>query len=589
MLGDQQGLKAALLRLDGKGYKAYRDVEGGWAFPSFTLHVDHVQGDPYAAPSRLRVRVPAAVAGFPSHLWAGRVRKVALCDWLARRFSTLANTATRQNQQGWHGAKGGDVSMDAPSQHVLERSAVLLLPDGGVEARFTIGLPAQGRSIMGQWAAQILAQNLPGWVDQGLVYARQDQAAIWRHIQVVEDTDALRAQLEGVGLVAFVGDGSILPRLSGASDLPMTDASAVPFAAPESLAVTLAAPHRGPVRGLGVRAGVTLIVGGGFHGKSTLLDAIQVGCYDKVPGDGRELVVSLADCVKIRAEDGRRVEGVDIRPFISGLPGGRGTAAFRSDDASGSTSQAANIQEALEVGSRLLLLDEDTCATNLMVRDGRMAALVEREPITPLTQRIGALRGHGVSSVLVMGGSGDYLGLADTVICMDSYSALDFTDRAHAIAAAHAAAASAAAPPPDAAAGGGGARIEGYGPVPRRLPAALHPEGPDGLKVAARAVGLISYGTQDIQLAAVEQLVDRSQTRAVADALKWLHARINAANGGGGGGRRSLVQLLDELEAAIDEKGLDALSPRQLLGSYARPRRFEVAAALNRLRSLRVA
>ncbi|KIY95094.1 hypothetical protein MNEG_12867 [Monoraphidium neglectum] len=310
--------------------------------------------------------------------------------------------------------------MDAPSQHVLERSAVLLLPDGTLEARFTVGLPAQGRSIMGQWAAQILVQNLPGWVEQGLLYARQDQAAIWHHIQVVEDTEALRAALPAAGLVA------------GASDAPMPAASAVPFSAPDPLAVTLAAPHRGAVRGLGVRAGVTLIVGGGFHGKSTLLDAIQVGCYNKVPGDGRELVVSLEDCVKasggcgrlqavaavgpalIRAEDGRRVEGVDIRPFIGDLPGGRDTAAFRSDDASGSTSQAANIQagigrraggawggggafgaalrerwEALEAGSRLLLLDEDTCATNLMVRDARMAALVAREPITPLTQRIG--------------------------------------------------------------------------------------------------------------------------------------------------------------------------------------------------------
>ncbi|GBF88111.1 hypothetical protein Rsub_00823 [Raphidocelis subcapitata] len=579
VLGDSEQLRRELLRLDGKGYKAYRDVEGAWTFPrpAFTLHIDH--GDPYAAPSRLRVRVPAATAGLPpALLQGGRARAVALRDWLARRFAAVANTATRQaragassspswNQAGWHGAKGGDITVDAPGQHVLERTAVLLSPDGGVEARFTVGLPAQGRSIMGQWAAQMLVANLPGWVQSGLVYANLDADAIWRHVSAVEDAEALRAALPAAGLVAFVADGSVLPRLSGASDLPMPAPSApVPFRAPDSLAAELPTPHSGTLRGLGVRAGVTLVVGGGFHGKSTLLDALQVGCYNHVPGDGRERVVALEDAVKIRAEDGRRVEG-----------------------------------EALELGSRLLLLDEDTCATNLMVRDARMAQLVEREPITPLTERIGALRAAGVSAVIVTGGSGDYLGLADTVVCMDEYRAVDLTSRAREISARHAAPSPSAAaalarppvpvPPPRGAAPAEG--FEGYGPVAQRRVAAVSGEGaPGGLKVAARGLGVISYGAAEIQLTAVEQLVDRSQTRAIAEAVRWVHARVAA------GARGSVAQLLGELEAAMDAQarfygrlfgGLDVLSPRQLVGWLARPRRFEIAAALNRLRTLRVA
>ncbi|KAF6256247.1 hypothetical protein COO60DRAFT_1640911 [Scenedesmus sp. NREL 46B-D3] len=628
-----------------QGYKAYRDIQGAWQFSGFKLFVDHCQGDPYAAPSRLRVQVPAAVAALPPELWSSKLRRIALADWLARKLAAEANRASAAaagQAQGWHGAKGGDVTVDLPGealalatppltvpscvaaaaaapwcarrgstspagQHVLERTSVLVSAAGEVQARFTVGLPAQGRSIMGPWCGQILTQHLARAVQSALLYPALDGAAIWRHVTTMEDTEALRAALPGLGVVGFVGDGAILPRKSGASDLPMPPAPGlVPFSSPASLAVEVQLPHRGKVRGMGIKRGITLIAGGGFHGKSTLLQALEAGVYNKVPGDGcewmsalpdavkvpgdgRELVVMLPDAVKVSAEDGRRVEAVDISPFINNLPGGSSTTAFRSDDASGSTSQAANIQEALELGATVLLMDEDTCATNFMIRDARMAALVapHQEPITPFSSRIALLRAAGVSTVLVMGGSGDYFEHADTVIVMDSYLPSDQTQAAHAIAAQHAATLAALPGAASAAALQLGQGVVQLTPrVPQRVYAAQQNDY-RGVKTHVRGLHHIQYGDQDIQLSAAEQLVDRSQTRAVADALKWLQAQLQRQQQQQQQGGRTLLHWLNELDAAIEQQGLDVLAP-QLLGNLARPRRFEIAAAVNRIRTLQM-
>ncbi|EFN55713.1 hypothetical protein CHLNCDRAFT_7254, partial [Chlorella variabilis] len=416
-------LAAALRRIDGRGYKAYKDIEGRWQMGAqqggYVLCVDWVQGDPFASPSRCRVVVPAGTAALPPQLISSRTRRTAVCDFLTRSFGA---------------------AVAASGQHVLERTSVLIHADGSVEARFTVALPARGRTVLGQWASSILLQNLPLYVHSGLLYAQQDRRALQAHVECVEDTQALRDQLPALGLVAFVGDGAILPRKSGACDEPMPAGEAVPFRSPDALAATVQLPNRGAVRGLGIRRArllgcLTLIVGGGFHGKSTLLEAIEAGVYNKaggeVAGDGRELVATDPTAVKIRAEDGRRVEAVNISPFLSNLPFGKDTTCFQTPDASGSTSQArsANIQEALEAGAATLLVDEDTTATNFMVRDARMLELVsgEREPITPFIVKLPALAARAVSCILVIGGSGQYFDVADTVICMDAYVPSDVT------------------------------------------------------------------------------------------------------------------------------------------------------------------
>ena len=560
-------LRQTLGRLDGRGYPAYKDLRGAYAFDGFTLHIDHVQGDPFAAPSRCRVVVPQDRAGFPSDTHENPSRRTALCSYLALQFAAGCRTAGRRRGSG----KSGLLEIDEPGQQILERTCVGV-DAAAVEARFAVGLPANGRRIAGRQAAEQLCDDIPRLVAGALRYAALDAEAIDAWGRASEDADALRGQLEERGLVAFVGEGAVLPRRSGVDDRPLAE-GAVPFVAPPELALELQTPNSGPVRGMGVPRGVTLVVGGGFHGKSTLLRALERGVYNHRPDDGRQRVVSVADAAKIRAEDGRRVEGVDISPFINDLPFGRDTRAFRSDNASGSTSQAANIVEALEAGAGALLIDEDTAATNFMIRDARMQRLVakEREPITPLVDRVRPLyREHGVSTVLVVGGSGDYFDVADTVIAFEEYVPRLVTAQARAIAAEHPS----------------GRRPEGptaFGPLDRRvpLPGSLDPSrGRRERSVKSRRTDAIAFGREEIDLDAVEQLVHPSQTRAVAAAL--LYATENCVDG-----RQTVRAVVDRIEKEIRERGLDALSPRPV-GDHAYFRPLELAAALNRLRSLKV-
>jgi predicted ABC-class ATPase len=563
----QADLERTLKRIDGKGYKAFKDVVGRYAFDGFQLSIDHVQGDPFGSPSKLRVFVPADSAGFPDWTRCSRSRRVALCDVLTRAFA--AGAAQRAKPRG--SGSSGVLAMDRPGQSVLERSSVVLQDDGSIEARFVAGLPAKGRTVLGREAAAMLLQAVPELVAASLRFAAHDAGALERHLTTVEDADALRGQLRDRGLVAFVADGAILPRASGVDDRPMPK-GAVPFEAPDSLRVTLDRPNAGPVSGLGVPQGITLIVGGGYHGKSTLLQAIERGVYNHLPGDGREAVVADPAAVKVRAEDGRAVTGVDISPFIQGLPGGADTRRFATPNASGSTSQAANIVEALEAGARVLMMDEDTSATNFMIRDRRMQALIAKrhEPITPYIDKVRQLYDeHGVSTTLVIGGSGDYLDVADTVIAMQEFRAYDVTGEARQVVADHATRRSAE----------GGQRFGDLGARPI-AGTGITGKGDKPPKVKVPHSHAIAVGQDDIDLTAVEQLVDDSQTRAVAEALLRLSHERRLQG-------RPLPELLDALEAELDARGPDALT-RMPRGDLARFRRYELASAVNRLRGLQV-
>ncbi len=569
MTQDVAALRAILHRIDGRGYKAYKEIQGRWRFPDFTLLIDHVQGDPFAAPTRARVLVPARVAQFPPEHFSNPSRAWGLAAYLARSFDRLARQRSHHRGTG----HSGEIRMEAPGQEVLPQTAVLIHPDGQVEARFTVGLPASGRRILGRQAAELLLEDLPSVVEGSLRYAVHPPETVWEHVATNEDADALRAALAPRGLVAFVANGAILPRRSGVDDRPLQEGIVVPFQSPPSLEVTIQLPHAGPVAGMGIPEGVTLIVGGGFHGKSTLLRALERGVYNHRPGDGRERVVSRVDGVKIRAEDGRSVSGVDISPFINNLPYGLPTDNFSTPNASGSTSQAANIMEALEAGAHLLLIDEDTAATNFMIRDRRMQALVpkEQEPITPYIDRVRQLYQElGVSSVLVIGGSGDYLDVADTVIAMHEYRPVDVTERARQVAQAQPTGRVNEAAGP-------------FGPRPARipLPHSLDPrKGRREVSIKVRGLHAIQFGRETIDLAAVEQLVAWGQTRAIGDALWYARERYMD-------GRRTLAQILDRVLADVETEGLDVLDRRKV-GDLAGFRRFELAAALNRLRSLRV-
>lgn len=566
---NRQELRSRLATIDGKGYKAYQEIKGAYDFGRFTLYIDHVQSDPFAPPSRLRARVSQAVAGFPAELWQNPARRVGLEDYLTRVFAE----ACRQGPSNYRGTgHSGLVSIQRCGQEVLERTSVRVNQDQ-IEARFVVGLPAAGRRILSRAASTILLERIPRVVEASLLYRSLLAEEVRRHVENTEDAEYIRSQLPQMGLVAFIGDGSILPRESGASDRPLRRGKVIPFRSPQEFRVSLKTPNRGEITGMGIPTGVTLIVGGGYHGKSTLLRAIERGVYDHIPGDGRELVITLGSAAKIRAEDGRSVTGVDISSFIDNLPFGQDTGNFSTPNASGSTSQAANIVEALEAGATVLLLDEDTSATNFMLRDSRMQRLVPKayEPITPFIDRVRELYENlGVSSILVIGGAGDYLDVADRVIMMQEFLPYDVTDRAREVT-----------------------RLEPTGrqlepsraisigsriPLPESF--SLEPRE----KVKAKGTEVVLWGHEELDLSNVEQLVDPAQANAVAAMIRYAVERRYLD------GKRNLKQVLEAVLADCQDHGLEVISPYwdQHPGEYATPRRLEIAAAVNRFCRLRV-
>jgi predicted ABC-class ATPase len=561
-----QRLGETLDRIDRKGYGAYRDLSGTHDLGHFVLFMDRVQRDPFAPPSLIRIRTK--VNPFDPTLFGNSVRRVAFEDFLTRSVEREIRRVVRGNR----GSGGsGRVEIQRASQVVLPRTSMVVEP-GYVEARMAVGLPARGRSVDASAAHTVLLEELPEVVRRGLDPAPEGGVDVERaklHVESVEDADHLRGLLPGLGLVAFVADGAVLPRESGASDGPLRE-GAVPFGSPEEHRVEVELPNKGVVSGMGVAEGVTLVVGGGFHGKSTLLSALSWGVYDHVPGDGRELVVTRGDAVKVRAEDGRSVSGVDISAMIGDLPGGRSTKVFSTPNASGSTSQAANIAEAIEVGTSLLLVDEDTSATNFMIRDERMRELVRREPISPFIDLVRPLhRSLGVSTVVVVGGVGDYLDVADRVILLEDYAPSDATPRSREVTK----------------------RFPLRAPLTQRAVRPPRERAIDtssinlrrGKRQTARGRGLhtIELGRERVDLSYLEQLAEAGQTEAVARIIReWATA----------GEVRGVGELVREALASVSEKGLDSLGNyRGHPGEMSLPRAQEVAAATNRVRPLRAA
>ncbi len=585
-------LRRELRRIDGRPYPAYRDLRGRWSLPQFTLDIRRVQGDPFAAPSRVAVILNPDRAGFAPDLIRSRSRRTGVACLLARSLAAQAEgsggrkTGPRRGDRTVRGGRGrggpgrrarvtgsgrsGEIRVADPGQVVLPNTTVQIAADGTVEARFSVGLPAAGRRILGRQAERLLLEQVPALVAGSLVARAHGSDALRAHAEVNEDADHLRGQLAERGLISFIANGAVLPRRSGVDDRPLAAGAAIPFAAPQPLEVVLKRANGPPLAGMGIPRGVTLLVGGGYHGKSTVLNAVARGVWNHRPGDGRECVVTDPTATRIQAEDGRAVAGVDISPFIGRLPGGHDTTRFSTANASGSTSQAAAIIEALEAGARALLIDEDTAATNFMIRDRRMQALVrdEDEPITPLIDRVRSLRRDaGVSSLLVIGGSGDYLDVADRVIGMVRYEPRDLTHEARAVARDNPT---------------GRRSREGAAGWPERHrwpdPSSIRPgRGRRAVHIRVRGRGEIEIGTTQLDLGGVRQIVSTAQARAVARAV----VRGRAFMGRG----RAVEDVLNELEALLEGGNLDALDPERT-GELALPRRQEIAAALSRLRTL---
>ncbi|MGR5178167.1 P-loop domain-containing protein [Vibrio parahaemolyticus] len=544
-------LIAKLKKIEKQNYRAYQQIKGSYDFTDFDFHIDHVQSDPYAAASRVRAFRPWAPTGLEWLKEQSAAYQIAARDYIARQFALFAK-------------QENSVSISLTGQTVMDSTSVVF-DEHGIELRFRINLPAEGRSILAKKASNILTFHLPKYIRKCTLQRELDIAALKHHCEVIEDQVSLRQQLAEHNLVAFVANGSVLPRLAGNCDLPMKNA--VTFQSPDSLEVTLNRPNHGKIKGMGIPKGVTLIVGGGFHGKSTLLNALERAIYDHIPGDGREGIVTESDACKIKAEDGRSIHNLNLSNYINHLPFGKQTSDFSTQDASGSTSQAAWLQESIEAGATSIMIDEDTSATNFMIRDERMQALVSKgdEPITPFVDRVGQLRDElDISTIIVMGGSGDYLDVADTVIQMHDYQALDVTSKAKQVILQH---------PSE-------RQNECEKPlelIPPRHVDCTHLQQLliDGkFRVSGKGGNSLRFGKEFIDVQALEQLESNSELNAIG----WLLFQLAQQPGWSTHPPKALSELM-----AAD---WSASMPNS--GDLAKPRLVDVLATLNRLRAAKM-
>ncbi len=560
-------LQTLLRQIDHKSYPAYKDTRGQYQFQQYVLSIDHVQGDPFAAPSKVSLLIPGRVAGFDKGCYEEKHRRIAFQDYLLRR---VAAKIKEYSFKAKGSGKSGLMGISQPGQEILERSACWVNPsDGQVTVRMEIGFPANGRTINAGELVRILFDFLPVCVKQTLLAASCPRDGLERVLHLADDQLYIRRQLKERELVAFVADGAILPRRSGVSSQPMKDA--VAFVSPQEMAVTMQLPHRGALRGMGIRRGVTLIVGGGYHGKSTLLEALEKGVYDHIAGDGREYVLTDDSAMKLRAEDGRSIQQADISMFIRNLPGGKDTGHFYTEDASGSTSQAAATVEAVEMGAKAFLIDEDTSATNFMIRDELMQRVVSRdmEPIIPFIDRVRELyEKYGISTVLVAGSCGSYFHKADCIVQMNKYRPVEITALAKKEAEQFPYTL-------------GDAPAAGKPDFHRVIKADQAFARDERIKMKTMGLDGFSINRETVDMRYVEQLVDSEQLTALSHMIRHMKCRLFD-------GRKTMQQAVEALYEEVAKNGFAAFCPgrESLPGNLAMPRPQELYAALNRCREL---
>ena len=578
---NSEELRQQLRSINRKSYPAYKGLKGLYHFGNYILSIDHVQGDPFASPSHVSIQISHRDAGFPVEYYKDTLTGTTLCDYLTRQFE-------KQVSQYSFRAKGSDKSglltVSHCGQEILSRTACEIT-EKGITARFFVGFPANGRMINATELEKILFDFLPVCIQKSFFYSSLNAKELQNYIELAEDQEFIRQTLPAKNLCAFIADGSILPRESGISSRPMK--ASVPFTSPDSLRISINLPHKGKITGMGIPKGITLIVGGGYHGKSTLLNALELGVYNHIPGDGREYVITDATAVKLRSEDGRFIKDVDISMFINDLPNKKDTRCFSTLDASGSTSQAAGIVESMEAGSHLFLLDEDTSATNFMVRDAFMQQVIQREkePITPFLERAEDLyKKAGISTILVAGSSGAFFHIADTIIQMDNYVPKDITASVKKLCSQY--------PLP-------AVSVTDFQlPHSHRImsrPAESskrlihnsrgnHSDSgaakPERLKTRISGTDGFSLGRQEIDLRYTEQLIDAEQTAALGLLLKYAVEHL-------ADGRRTLPEIVQFLWKNLSLHGLSFFTENQKIScGYATPRIQEIYACLNRYRGL---
>ena len=567
-------LSTRLQELDARPFRAYQELLNQSYYHScFRVEFVHVQGSPGAFPASVgRLTMEQSELGLYPDCLKNDARRMAASDYLLRAFQLSAATLTRRNR----GARGsGSYQILHLPPEVLERNVVHWDP-GRVRIDFHISLPGSNENrVLGHQAAAMLTREL-AMVVKNFKSSVRDSPRLRDHCDTIEDWVHIQNMLPRYRLIAFIGDGAILPRQTGASQAPLEE-GAVAFRAPDQMAVTVDFPNAGPIRGLGIRPGVNVLIGGGFHGKSTVLNALVRGVYPHVPGDGRERVITQADAFFVSAEEGRAIHGVDISGFIGELPGRVDPTRFQTQNASGSTSEAAAIVEAVLSGARFLLIDEDSSATNFLIQDPNMRRLIPEDPITPLFDRVQELyERFGVSTLIVAGGSSDYLGVARHVMAMRNYQPVCMTGEVGRLGLPG------PKKPSDPLMIQDRRRLLAVNFDPaytaRRLGKTLAVR----IKTLRLRERVLEYGNSQLNLTRLMALVDPHQVLALGYALLLGKEAIRQAI-------MSPSELAAALSRRIDLEGLDILSRGTAMPVFlARPRRLELAAAINRFRNLKV-
>ncbi|WP_293977145.1 ABC-ATPase domain-containing protein [uncultured Clostridium sp.] len=560
-------LRKSLSSINGKSYGAYKSLSDRYDFKKYVLSIDHVQGDPFASPSKLQIIIDQKTAKFPLELFDTAYKRIALEDYLTRLFYSNIN---KFSSRVFGSGKSGLISISRCDAEILERTSVII-SSKEIQVRFEVGFPARGRTVLSKELEKILFEFLPQIVDNTLIYDNLNKSHIKKRIELSEDQNYIRNYIKENDLVAFIANGSILPRESGISSKPLKDG--LKFQSPESMEIEIELPFKGKIKGMGIKKGITLFVGGGYHGKSTVLKALELGVYNHIEGDGREYVITDETALKVRAEDGRFIKNTDISLFINNLPNSKDTRKFSTDNASGSTSQAANIIEGIESDTKVFLIDEDTSATNFMIRDDIMQKLVsrEKEPITPFIEIVKSLYDKlGISTILVVGSSGDYFDIADTVIQMDSYEPKDVTSKAKSLSR--------------------GIVLERIADSSkdisidfnRKLKKGSIVSGSKGVKIKTLGIDGLSINKDTIELRSVEQIVDSEQINSLGYIMKFAEDNIVNNN-------KTIRDVVKETLDYISKNGLISISPVKYgMGSLAMPRKQEIIACFNRYRNLKL-
>ncbi len=556
-----KNLENLLNRIDGKSYNAYKDIKGRYDFKDYRLNIIRVQGDPFASPSLFSIEIDLKKYLYEKDLYKTSSRKLAFEDYMLRRFSkSVWERAGKKKGSG----KSGLIAVYQPKQEILKRSAAEVEGDT-LNIKFYLGLPAAGRRILAKAAIEMIFQDLPK-ITLCLKTENVGMNSLKNQIETNEIADYIRNEMEKQGIVSFVANESVLARVSSIDDRPMKQA--VRFKSPENLEYTIELPNGKVMQGMAIKKGVTLITGGGFHGKSTLLNAIEKGVYNHIPGDGREFVLTDSSAFKIRAEDGRSIQNVDISNFINNLPFDKGTTSFYTENASGSTSQACNIMEAVESGSKLILIDEDTCATNFMVRDVKIHELIskDKEPITPFIEKINALKNTaGVSVIVVVGGLGDYFDVADSVLMLDEYRIKDVTKMAREVSARYKRE---------------HLKLDDNEFVVKYRALAEKPcrelLSDPRAKIKNRSLDELLLGREAVDLRSVEQLIEEGQVRFIGEVIKKFFKYEELK-------KMTFREVIDRFEKEMDQASISSYLGVKS-GGLAFARKYEVAAAVNRVR-----